>query len=169
MEVGRPGARQERFLDNQRIEGPIPAMLAPILAALERNMKRKSVVRGLYREDVTEYPATAVREAIINALVHRDLSNGSRGTPVQMNMFSNRLFIQNPGGLYGPVTIDSLGQGICASRNNMMLKILEDVTAAGERQAVCENRGPAVGAMKVRCAKPISPHRFLKTKSRLSA
>jgi ATP-dependent DNA helicase RecG len=148
MEVGRPGARQERFLDNQRIEGPIPAMLAPILAALERNMKRKSVVRGLYREDATEYPVTAVREAVVNALVHRDLSSTSRGTPVQVNMFSNRLVVQNPGGLYGPVTVDSLGQGISATRNNMMLRALEDVTAAGERQAVCENRGSGVGAMK---------------------
>jgi ATP-dependent DNA helicase RecG len=145
--VGRPGPRQERFLDNQRIEGAIPAMLAPILAALERNMKRKSVVRGLYREDATEYPVTAVRVAIFNAVVHRDLSNNSRGTPVQVSMFPNRLVVHNPGGLYGPVTVDSLGQGISATRNNMMLRVLEDVTAQGGRQAVCENRGSGVGAM----------------------
>jgi ATP-dependent DNA helicase RecG len=147
-EVGEPGPSQERFLDNVRIEGTIPDMLRPALDALQRNMKRRSVVKGLYREDLEEYPPTAVREAIINALAHRDLSSGSRGTPVQVQMFSDRLVVHNPGGLYGPVTVDSLGRdGVCATRNNMLLKLLEDVAPAGERQAVCENRGSGVGAM----------------------
>ncbi len=146
--VGEPGPGQERFLDNERIEGAIPDMLRPTLDCLRRNMKRRSIVRGLYREDVDEYPAIAVREAVINALAHRDLSNASRGTPVQVQMFSDRLVVHNPGGLYGPVSIDSLGQeGICATRNNMLLRLLEDIAPKGERQAVCENRGSGVGAM----------------------
>jgi ATP-dependent DNA helicase RecG len=147
-EVGEPGQNQERFLDNQRIEGTIPDMLRPTLDILRRNMKHRSIVKGLYREDAEEYPATAVREAIINALAHRDLSNGSRGTPVQVHMFPDHLAIHNPGGLYGPVTVDSLGrEGISATRNNMLLRLLEDIAPSGELQAVCENRGSGVGAM----------------------
>ena len=147
-EVGEPGPSQERFLDNVRIEGTIPDMLRPTLDVLRRNMKHRSVVKGLYREDAEEYPVTAVREAVINALAHRDLSNGSRGTPVQVQMFSDHLVVNNPGGLYGPVTVDSLGrEGICATRNNILLKLLEDVAPVGERQTVCENRGSGVGAM----------------------
>jgi ATP-dependent DNA helicase RecG len=147
-EVGEPGPSQERFLDNVRIEGTIPDMLRPTLDVLRRNMKRRSVVKGLYREDTEEYPVTAVREAIVNALAHRDLSHGSRGTPVQVQLFPDRLVVHNPGGLYGPVTLDSLGrEGISATRNNMLLKLLEDAAPAGERQAVCENRGSGVGAM----------------------
>ncbi len=122
-------------------------MLGPALAVLVRNTKRRAVVRGLYREDVAEYPVTAIREAIVNALVHRDLSNASRGTPVQINMFNNRLVVHNPGGLYGPVTVDSLGEGISAPRNIRLLHILEDLAPAGERRAICENRGSGVGAM----------------------
>lgn len=146
--VGEPGPNEERFLDNQRIEGSIPNMLGPTLAVLARNAKRRAVVRGLYREDVGEYPVTAIREAIVNAMVHRDLSSSSRGTPVQINMFSNRLVVHNPGGLYGPITVDSLGEGISAPRNIRLLRILEDVTPAGERRATCENRGCGVGAMQ---------------------
>jgi ATP-dependent DNA helicase RecG len=146
-EVGEPGANQERFLDNERIEGPVPDMLGPALSMLERNMRQRSVVRGLYRQDVSEYPVTAVREAIVNALVHRDLSSAARGTPVQVHVFRSRLVVHNPGGLYGPVTVDSLGQGISATRNSRLLRILEDVTGPGERRAVCENRGSGVGAM----------------------
>jgi ATP-dependent DNA helicase RecG len=145
--VGEPGANDERFLDNHRIEGAIPDMLGPVIASLERNMKRRSVVRGMYREDLSAYPVTALREAIINAVAHRDLSNAAKGTPVQIHVFRNRLVIHNPGGLYGPLTVDSLGQGISATRNSALLRILEDVTVRGERQAVCENRGSGVGAM----------------------
>jgi ATP-dependent DNA helicase RecG len=48
-EVGEPGPSRERFLDNVRIEGTIPDMLRPTLDVLRRNMKRRSVVNGLYR------------------------------------------------------------------------------------------------------------------------
>ncbi len=147
-QVGSPGDDQERFLDNERIEGAIPDILSPALEVVRRNMKRRSVVQGLYRTEVDEYPVVALREALINALVHRDLSSGSRGTPVQVQMFPDRLVIYNPGGLYGPVTVDSLGQeGISASRNNTLLRLLEDVTLTGARHAVCENRGSGVGAI----------------------
>jgi ATP-dependent DNA helicase RecG len=148
LDVGEPGPGQERFLDNVRIEGAIPAMLVPTIEALRRNMKRPSVVRGIYREDLDEYPATALREAIVNALAHRDLSSTSRGTPVLAQMFPDRLVVLNPGGLYGPITVDLLGrEGISSARNQTLLRLLEDVSAAGERQAVCENRGSGVGAM----------------------
>jgi ATP-dependent DNA helicase RecG len=73
-DVGEPGPGPVRFLDNARIEGPIPGMLQPTLAVLQRNSKQTSVVRGIYREDLDEYPATALREAIVNAFAHRDLS-----------------------------------------------------------------------------------------------
>jgi len=147
-DVGEPGVNQERFLDNTRIEGPIAGMLEPTIAALRRNMKSRSIVRGLFREDVDEYPDTAIREAIVNALAHRDLSAASRGTPVQVHMFPDRLSVVNPGGLFGPVTVELLGrEGISSSRNTTLLRLLEDVTPFGERRAICENRGSGVGAM----------------------
>lgn len=104
--LGEPGARGERFLDNRRFEGPIPRPLRPALDALERHMARRAVVRGPFREDEWEYPETAVREALVNALAHRDLSSAARGTSVQVQLFPDRLTIVNPGGLYGPVTVE---------------------------------------------------------------
>ena len=145
--VGESGENRERFPDNAGIDGAIPDMLAPTLRVLRRNMKARSVVRGLYRADIEEYPTTAVREAIVNALAHRDLSNWGQGTPVQVQMFSDRLAVYNPGGLYGPVTVESLGHdGISTSRNLLLLQILEDTPTSG-RNVVCENRGSGVGAM----------------------
>ncbi len=146
--VGEPGPGGERFMDNRRFEGPIPGLIRPVLDALQRNMKRRTIVRGLFREDLWEYPDTAIREALVNALGHRDLSPMARGTPVQVQMFPDRLVIANPGGLYGPVTVDRLGEeGISATRNQVLMKILEDVTVPGEGRGICENRGSGIGAM----------------------
>lgn len=146
--LGEPGPGGERFLDQGRFEGPVPRLLQPVMRALQRNMRRRAVVRGLYREDLWEYPETALREALVNALVHRDLSALARGTPVQVRMFPDRLEIVNPGGLFGPVTVDRLGEeGISSSRNQVLMKLLEDVPVPGRNEVVCENRGSGIGAM----------------------
>lgn len=146
--LGEPGPRGERFLDQGRFDGPVSRMLEPVMKALQRNMKRRAVVRGLFREDLWEYPETALREALVNAVVHRDLSALARGTPVQVRMFPDRLEIVNPGGLFGPVTVDRLGEeGISSSRNQVLMKILEDTPVPGRNEVVCENRGSGIGAM----------------------
>jgi ATP-dependent DNA helicase RecG len=146
--LGEPGPRGERFLDNRRFDGPIPRLLRPLLDALERHMARRAVVRGAFREDEWEYPEAAVREALVNAVAHRDLSGAARGTPVQVQMFPDRLTILNPGGLFGPVSVDRLGEeGISATRNQVLMKLLEDTVTPDEGRLVCENRGSGIGAM----------------------
>lgn len=146
--LGEPGPRHERFLDNRRFDGPIPRVLRPLLDALERHMARRAIVRGAFREDEWEYPEAAVREALVNALTHRDLSGGARGTPVQVQLFPDRLTVLNPGGLFGPVSVDRLGEeGISATRNQVLMKLLEDTITPDEGRLVCENRGSGISAM----------------------
>lgn len=146
--VGEPGPRGEQFLDNQKFDGPIPRMIRPTLDALQRNMKRRAIVRGIYREDLWEYPEDAVREALVNALVHRDLSPAGSATSVQIQMFPDRLVILNAGGLFGSVTVDQLGdRGVSARRNPTLMTLLEDTLIPEERRAVCENRGSGIGAI----------------------
>ncbi|MEV6865774.1 ATP-binding protein [Streptosporangium subroseum] len=137
-----------RFLDNLTIEGPIPVMVRDALAAIRRNMSRRAVITGAGREDVWEYPETALREAVVNALVHRDLSSAARGTQIQIEMYPDRLTIRSPGGLFGPVTLDSLvDEGVSSARNATLMKILEEVPIHGETRTVCENRGSGIRAM----------------------
>ena len=98
-EMGETGEAGERFLDNQRIEGNIPDMLSEALQFVKRNMRVKSIidVETGKREDRTDYPIMAVREAVINALVHRDYSIHTEGMPIQIIMYDDRLEIHNPG------------------------------------------------------------------------
>lgn len=142
-----PGVGEERFLDSAAVEGPITAMVNDLQAILRKNMTRRAVVSGVGRRDLWEYPEAALREAIVNALAHRDLSPQARGTQVQVEMYPDRVSVKSPGGLFGPVTLDSLGEGVSSSRNATLLRILEDVPVPGEDVAVCENRGSGIPAM----------------------
>jgi len=93
-------------------------------------------------------PEVALREAIVNALVHRDYSVGARGTQVQIEMYPDRLLVRSPGGLYGPVAIEELGlRGTSSSRNRALLKILADAPFEDGR-TVCENVGSGIFTMR---------------------
>lgn len=131
-EIGNEGTEGERFLDNQRIEGTIPDMLNEAINFVRRNMKVKTIIDpdSGQREDRSEYPITAVREAILNALVHRDYSIHTEGMPIQIKMFDDRLEIHNPGGIYGRIKIDQLGKVQPDTRNPVLATALEvlDVT-----------------------------------------
>lgn len=145
---GADTATGERFVDNVVAEGPIPVIVRDALLALRKNMTRRSVVHGAGRADSWQYPEAALREALVNALVHRDLSPGARGTQVQVEMYPDRLTVRNPGGLFGPVTEDQLGEeGVSSARNATLLRILEDVPLPGGTHAVCENRGSGIRTM----------------------
>ncbi|MEQ0560578.1 ATP-binding protein [Amycolatopsis sp. NEAU-NG30] len=138
----------ERFVDNVVAEGPIPVIVRDALLTVRKNMTRRSVVRGAGRVDIWQYPEAALREAIVNALVHRDLSPEARGTQVQVEMYPDRLTVRNPGGLFGPVTEERLGEeGVSSARNASLLRILEDVPLPGSAHAVCENRGSGIRTM----------------------
>ena len=116
-----------RFTDNRRIEGNISQMLDGSLQFVKRNMKRMTIVNPKTgnREDRTEYPITAVREAVLNALVHRDYSIHTEGMPIQIRMFEDRLEIHSPGGLYGRITINQLGKLQPDTRNPVIVSALE--------------------------------------------
>lgn len=134
-----------RFADAENIDGPIPEMVVGAVRAVSRNMRHGAIVKGALREDVPDYPLAAVREAVANALMHRDLSVDSEGSPVLVDLYPDRLEIRNPGGLFGMLTVDSLGKrGGTASRNQFLSRILEDVPYTdidGKRGQVVENRG----------------------------
>ncbi len=136
----------ERFVDNVVAEGPIPVMVRDALLAVRKNMTRRSVVRGAGRADIWQYPEAALREAIVNALVHRDLSPAARGTQVQVEMYPDRLTVRNPGGLFGPVTEERLGEeGVSSARNASLLRLLEDVPWPGVSTAFARTAAPGSG------------------------
>ena len=124
-----------RFLDNKRIEGTIAEMEEEALSFCKRNMKTRTVIdpQTGKRTDQPEYPIRALREVILNALIHRDYSIYTEGTPVQINFFSDRLEIHSPGSLYGRMTVDQLGHTRPDLRNPALAVMAEILTDAENR------------------------------------
>lgn len=126
LEKGDIGENEERFLDNKRITGAIPDMLEDAVDFVRRNCRHKTIIdQSGKRADKEEYPMKAVREAILNALVHRDYSIHTENTPVRIEMYSDRMEVINSGGLYGKITIDSLGKVRPETRNSALANMLE--------------------------------------------
>lgn len=134
-EIGDVDDQDTRFLDNRRIEGTIPSMVEEAIIFCRRNMKIRTVIdpeTGL-RTDRTEYPVEAIREAVLNALIHRDYSHYTEGTPVQIDFFSDRLEIHSPGTLYGRMSVEQLGIARPDQRNPALAVMTEVLTSAENR------------------------------------
>ena len=134
-EVGELGMNQERFSDNLRIEGTIKDMLTEAIAFVKKNTKTKTIIdpETGERKDKSDYPITAVREVVLNALVHRDYSIHTEGMPIQLQIFSDRLVVTNPGGLYGRIRLSQLGEKQADTRNPVLATALETMKLTENR------------------------------------
>lgn len=125
-EMGDIGEDEARFIDNKKLEGTIPQMLEGAIAFVQRNMRVKTIINDSgKRADKSEYPIKAVREIILNALIHRDYSINTENSPIRIILYSDRLEVENPGGLYGRLTIDNLGKVGADTRNPYIASALE--------------------------------------------
>lgn len=133
-QIGDVGEDDTRFVDNKRIEGTIAEMVDDAVAFCKRNMKVKTIIDDSGRRcDKTEYPVKAIREAVLNALIHRDYSVHTEGTPVQIILYRDRMEIHSPGNLYGRMTVDLLGQARPDLRNPALAVMTESITGAENR------------------------------------
>lgn len=102
-------------------------MLDKALDFVRNNMRTSTGIDSLTgkRTDVPQYPMVAVREAVLNALVHRDYSVYTQTKPILLNMYEDRLEVTNPGGVYGRLTVNQLGYTQPDTRNPVLVTALE--------------------------------------------
>lgn len=162
---GMLGPSGERQLDDRRLEGPVRQIVGDALVFLQRNMRHPRRQAGAGRSTPGEVPVHALAEALVNALAHRDLSALAQGTAVQLELYADRLEVVNPGGLFGPVNLESLGLSpMSSARNRVLMQLLEDAPDPATGQVLAEHRGSGIGAMieALRDAE-MSPPRFENT------
>ena len=95
------------------------------------------------RTDVPHYPMKALREAIANALIHRDYSCKTEGAYIYLRIFDDRIEILNPGDLYGNNRLENLGtDNMLEVRNNTIIRLLEETTD------IVENRHTGIATMR---------------------
>ncbi len=94
------------YIRREEINGPLARVIERAWQVIWEDMAKEAVVRGLVREERAEYPKVAVREALVNAVCHRDYRIAGRR--IEVRMFSDRLEIISPGGLPGYITIENI-------------------------------------------------------------
>lgn len=143
FKVGEVGELGEGFTDNKSISGIIIEMIKETIDFITKNMKKRVIISPDtgQRDDKFEYPVDAIREAVINALVHRDYSKHTESSYISVKMYNDRLEITNPGGLYGNLTVDELSEVVNPPvRNKTIVRILEEMD-------VIENRSSGIAIM----------------------
>ncbi len=105
------------FLD---ISAPIPKALELAIHFIDRNTRHPMRVVGMRRLRLNEYPIAALREAIINALAHRDYEDATR--KIHVELFNDRIEVISPGRLPGGLTLEQLRSGMLrpCSRNPVL-------------------------------------------------
>ena len=142
--LGDVGELGQRFDDNERVEGTIEEMLDKSLAFVRRNIGTMVIIDDDgKRTDIPHYPMKALREAIANALIHRDYSTNTDGAYIYLRIFDDRIEILNPGDLYGNNRLENLGSdNMLEVRNNTIIRLLEDTTD------IVENRHTGIATMR---------------------
>jgi ATP-dependent DNA helicase RecG len=90
----------------EELTGPLPRLVESSWNLIWSEMAVSAVVKGLEREEKMEYPPFAVREAIVNAISHRDYR--LKGRRIEIRMYSDRLEVISPGGLPGFITVENI-------------------------------------------------------------
>lgn len=112
------------ILDKQDITGTLDEQIDSIHQFILRNISLRAEIIGSKRVERYEYPPEAIRELVANAVIHRDYLITE--TYTQINVFSNRIEISNPGNLPPGITIENLRDSQF-SRNEIIASLLKDL------------------------------------------
>ena len=119
------GTDTKVILDQATFDGPVHASIEPCIAFIKRNIALGAEVGEVYREDRWEYPLEAIREAVTNAVVHRDYA--IVGSDIKVAIFDDMLEITSPGPLPDTLAPEALGTGRSEIRNRVLAPIFKEL------------------------------------------
>ena len=139
------------ILDSCDVAGNIQGQIEQTLAFIKRNIRRTIVVSGKAEHDrYWEYPTEALREALANAVCHRDYGQGN---DIQVKILEDRVVIANPGQLPFELTLEDLADPglVSRPRNRLIAQAFYDMH-------IIEHYGSGMRRMMRDCDRNGSPH-----------
>jgi ATP-dependent DNA helicase RecG len=118
------GTSTTHFIDRADLHGTLPEMIDAAEQFIRRNTRLAAKIVGFRRREVTEYPFEAIREAICNAVCHRDYR--IEGADIRIMIFDDRIEVNSPGGLPPGVTLDNIERKHVL-RNPLIANYLYDI------------------------------------------
>jgi ATP-dependent DNA helicase RecG len=147
MQLARfKGTTRSRFADMAELHSRLDVLVDEALAFVKRSTPMRVMIDAAdstRRVETWQYPMAAVREAILNAVVHADYSQ--IGGAFKVAVFDDRLEIENPGLLLPGVTVESMLEGASRVRNRAIARVFRELGAV-------EQWGTGVRLMRDACA-----------------
>lgn len=115
------GTKKVDFQDRAEFTGALLQQMNDAYQFLDKLNRTKATFSGLYRTDTRDYPEVAVREALLNTLIHREYSfSGS----TMINVYSDRMEFIFFGGLVEGITMEDIMMGVSSFRNEHLAAVL---------------------------------------------
>ncbi|MBI3920915.1 MAG: putative DNA binding domain-containing protein [Armatimonadetes bacterium] len=119
------GTNKAEFLDRLDIEGSVLDAVDEVPRFIRRNTRMAAKIQTMRRQDIPEYPDIALREVLVNAIVHADYS--LTGMRLLVAIYSDRMEVQNPGMLPFGMTLDDLKSGVSRIRNRVIARVFREM------------------------------------------
>ncbi len=114
----------DEVLDREDIRSTMPENVDEALKFIKRNTRATYEIKDLKRVEVPEYPERALREALVNAVAHRDYFSPDS---IQIRVFSNRIEFINPGTPPEGISIEAMDSGVSIKRNPVIYQLMRDM------------------------------------------
>jgi predicted HTH transcriptional regulator len=147
LQAGRfAGTNRADLMDRADLAAPLPLAIDQAIGFVERNTRLGMMIGRLRRRDLPAVPPPALREALVNAVVHADYAQ--RGAPIRVAVFDDRVEVENPGILLPGLTIEELRDGVSRVRNHVIARVFKELglveqwgTGVQRMIAACEQAG----------------------------
>ena len=137
------GTEKVKVIDRKDMEANLVNQVENSIKFIERNTMLEYEIKGLERKEIPEYPVEALREAILNAVMHRDYFE--TGANVQIDIFDDKITVTNIGGLIKPLTKEKLGK-MAVRRNPLIADLFH-------RVHLVERMGTGIKRIRQECLK----------------
>jgi ATP-dependent DNA helicase RecG len=115
----------DELIDKKTVDGTLPEQIDRTAALVQLFVPRPSTVNGMRRDEPDAIPPKVLREALVNAVCHRDYAMANRR--IAVHVFADRVEVSSPGRLANSLTIEKLRWGHSAPRNLFLLKYLDNL------------------------------------------
>jgi predicted HTH transcriptional regulator len=143
IQAGRfHGTDRTDILETVEIHSYLPQAAEEGLAYIRKHESQGLDIREARHTERLSIPFVAIREAVINAVVHADYAQ--RGAPIRLSLFDDRLEVENPGLLPFGLTVEDVLQGVSKLRNRVIGRVFKEV-------GLIEQWGSGIGRMLAAC------------------
>ena len=119
------GTDMRVFLDRKEYDGDLFTQLEQMEGFVKNHISLRGEINGLQRTDTYEIPEAALREAMVNAVIHRDYTN--QGRDIKVGVYDDIVNVVSPGGFPSSLTSEALQEGRSEIRNRVVARIFKEL------------------------------------------